>query len=84
MSIALKNFATGFGKLKICSTFALAIRNHDGLWCNGNTADFGSVVLGSSPSRPTGKASQTGGFLLLYTFLIFHPSDLLSKKPFNL
>ena len=24
-----------------------------GLWCNGNTADFGSVVLGSSPSRPT-------------------------------
>ena len=24
-----------------------------GLWCNGNTADFGSVILGSSPSRPT-------------------------------
>lgn len=26
-----------------------------GLWCNGNTTDFGSVILGSSPSRPTSK-----------------------------
>ena len=26
-----------------------------GLWCNGNTADFGSVILGSSPGRPTKK-----------------------------
>ena len=24
-----------------------------GLWCNGNTADFGSAVLGSSPGSPT-------------------------------
>jgi hypothetical protein len=24
-----------------------------GLWCNGNTADFGSVIQGSSPCRPT-------------------------------
>ena len=23
------------------------------LWCNGNTADFGSVVLGSSPGSST-------------------------------
>lgn len=55
-------FASAFAKLKICSTFALAISNQDGLWCNGNTTDFGSVILGSSPSRPTGKASQSGGF----------------------
>ena len=49
--------------LFFCSTFALAIFKQTrfiiasfiGLWCNGNTADFGSVVLGSSPSRPTNK-----------------------------
>ncbi len=23
------------------------------LWCNGNTSDFGSVVLGSNPGRST-------------------------------
>ena len=34
-----------------------------GLWCNGNTADFGSVVLGSSPSRPTNKT------LYIYRFI---------------
>lgn len=26
------------------------------LWCNGNTADFGSVVLGSNPGSSTQKA----------------------------
>lgn len=25
------------------------------LWCNGNTADFGSVVLGSNPGSSTAK-----------------------------
>ncbi|CEN38545.1 conserved hypothetical protein [Capnocytophaga cynodegmi] len=24
-----------------------------GSWCNGNTADFGSVIQGSSPCEPT-------------------------------
>jgi hypothetical protein len=23
------------------------------LWCNGNTSDFGSVILGSNPGRST-------------------------------
>ena len=27
--------------------------NGDGLWCNGNTTDSGSVIQGSSPCRPT-------------------------------
>ena len=27
--------------------------NGSELWCNGNTADFGSVVLGSSPGSST-------------------------------
>ena len=26
-----------------------------GVWCNGNTTDSGPVILGSSPSTPTGK-----------------------------
>lgn len=46
---------------KLCTTFAPAIRKI-GLWCNGNTADFGSVVLGSSPSRPTKNLSFLRGF----------------------
>ena len=25
----------------------------DGLWCNGNTTDFGSVISGSSPDSLT-------------------------------
>ena len=40
-----------------------------GLWCNGNTADFGSVILGSSPGRPTKAKISTSLFLLL-KFLI--------------
>ena len=27
------------------------------LWCNGNTADFGSVVLGSNPGSSTTAAA---------------------------
>ena len=32
--------------------------NQIGVWCNGNTTDSGPVILGSSPSTPTGKAEQ--------------------------
>ena len=49
-----------FAGYKKYITFASALQKYytqviagNGLWCNGNTADFGSVVLGSSPSRPT-------------------------------
>ena len=34
-------------------TFATAYEQRIELWCNGNTADFGSVVLGSSPGSST-------------------------------
>ena len=27
----------------------------DALWCNGSTIDFGSVSVGSSPTRATNK-----------------------------
>ena len=30
---------------------------YSGLWCNGNTIDFDSIVLGSSPDNPTLKAA---------------------------
>ena len=35
------------------------------LWCNGNTADFGSVVLGSNPGSSTRKERSPTGLLLL-------------------
>ncbi len=31
-----------------------------GPWCNGNTADFGSVIQGSSPCGPTEKPLLSG------------------------
>ena len=43
-----------FAFKKIRLIFALAISNH-GLWCNGNTTVFGTVIQGSSPCRPTKK-----------------------------
>ena len=27
--------------------------NHTGSWCNGNTRDFGSLIVGSNPADPT-------------------------------
>lgn len=36
----------------VINTETLAI-----LWCNGSTADFGSVSLGSSPDRITNKSN---------------------------
>lgn len=41
-----------------------------GLWCNGNTADFGSVVLGSSPSRPTKKPLISERLFLYLNFSV--------------
>ena len=39
--------------------FATAYEHRIELWCNGNTADFGSVVLGSSPGSSTHKKKTT-------------------------
>ena len=43
--------------------FATAYEQLFELWCNGNTADFGSVVLGSSPGSSTEKRSSDLFFL---------------------
>lgn len=45
-------FGQKFGLINLCATFAPAM-SKIGPWCNGNTTDFGSVILGSSPSGPT-------------------------------
>ena len=37
------------GRAYLCPAFEQEIE----LWCNGNTADFGSVVLGSNPGSST-------------------------------
>jgi hypothetical protein len=35
--------------------FTFAARSGIVAWCNGNTTDFGSVILGSSPGATTEK-----------------------------
>ena len=35
------------------SRFDSCLHSKTGLWCNGNTTDFGSVIMGSSPVGPT-------------------------------
>ena len=58
------------------SHYACAYRaweqNGTGLWCNGNTTDFGSVILGSSPSRPTKKPLKyLRGFFIYAPIVIY-------------
>ena len=60
-----KKSSKKFADYKNSSTFAPQKCKIAGLWCNGNTADFGSVILGSSPSRPTKKASLWKPFLFI-------------------
>ena len=47
------------------------------LWCNGNTADFGSVVLGSSPGSSTHKGTFSGAFVVFC--IDWHSHRLLLK-----
>ena len=47
-------------ELKIFFNFATL--NWIDLWCNGSTADFGSVSLGSSPGRSTISRERILGF----------------------
>ena len=50
------------------------------LWCNGNTADFGSVVLGSSPGSSTHKGTFSGAFVVFC--IDWHSHRLLLKWMF--
>lgn len=53
-------------KMYLCT--AVKLVHKIGLWCNGNTADFGSVIRGSNPCRPT-------------TFIIIFKNLELAKIP---
>ena len=49
-----------FGSIKKSRIFASLFRNKIiELWCNGNTADFGSVILGSNPGSSTQKTPSS-------------------------
>ena len=48
-------FKRTFGREIKFSYFCRAFEHRIELWCNGNTADFGSVVPGSSPGSSTQK-----------------------------
>ena len=41
------------GITKYANPHATIIYVNIELWCNGNTADFGSVILGSNPGSST-------------------------------
>lgn len=43
--------------------FIFAALKHFALWCNGSTADSGSVCMGSSPIGATGKHAERRVFL---------------------
>ena len=56
----------------LCAAFEQRIE----LWCNGNTADFGSVVPGSSPGSSTKAAASSGA-----VFSCRFPGCASSGKP---
>ena len=70
--LSKKKWVYPFTKSKITLRFALAYGI--GPWCNGNTAVFGAVVLGSSPSGPTETFSAEKVF---FRFMVF--SSLLNS-----
>ena len=46
--------------------FATAYEQRIELWCNGNTSDFGSEILGSSPDSSTQQTPHCKVWRLLY------------------
>ena len=48
--------------------------DNTGLWCNGNTQDFGPCVLGSNPGRPT---IEINFKIFLTKFELFKLSSIL-------
>ena len=54
------------------------------LWCNGNTADFGSVVLGSNPGSSTRKGGHATAFFVEPELLpAILPDPAPGKKGFS-
>lgn len=57
----------------LCAAFEQRIE----LWCNGNTADFGSVVPGSSPGSSTHKRETS----IVSLFVSFHYGAVVRAYP---
>lgn len=49
--------------------FATAYEHRIELWCNGNTSDFGSEILGSSPDSSTQQTPHCKVWRLFYAAL---------------
>lgn len=49
--------------------FATAYEHRIELWCNGNTSDFGSEILGSSPDSSTQQTPHVAVWRLLCSYL---------------
>lgn len=49
--------------------FATAYEHRIELWCNGNTSDFGSEILGSSPDSSTQQTPHCKVWRLLCSYL---------------
>ena len=62
---AAKKFCELKSLLYLCTAFEQRIE----LWCNGNTSDFGSEILGSSPDSST---TENGYALTFNTYPFFH------------
>ena len=64
--VGQKNFAILKSLLYLCTVFERRIE----LWCNGNTSDFGSEILGSSPDSSTKMRINEFLFIRIYSFPI--------------
>ena len=49
----------------------MAPQFRNGLWCNGNTTDSGSVIQGSSPCRPTSKKRVKNDISIIFHSFCF-------------
>ena len=77
-----ENFGKNFCFFNFIRIFAPAWMSTIEPWCNGNTADFGSVILGSNPGSSTQKTPEdalaTESVFFLFwttTYLIWRNAD---------
>lgn len=64
-----------FAECKKLCIFATAYEHRIELWCNGNTSDFGSEILGSSPDSST----QQTPHCKVWRLLLLAPSTYLYR-----
>lgn len=65
----IEKYFNEFVECKKMCIFATAYEHRIELWCNGNTSDFGSEILGSSPDSSTQQTPHCKVWRLLYAAL---------------